>query len=423
MKLCMAFASCLLLGFMVACQVSEDVPAELVAEYPLSLDVTVQNPTKLMRNDELIALDIATLTEKAEDFNPGAFVVVWAMQELSSQASDVDGDGTVDKIFFVADFEPDEEKTVAIRYADTGAKPRDYEKRTQAELSHKYGGRFEKQKYVGGQFQNVTSVRVPAEHTDHSEFFRYEGPGWESDKIGYRYYLDWRNATDIFGKKVTDMVLQHVGLDGFDSYHEMADWGMDILKVGESLGIGSIAMWHEGKANRVAVTDSVRVQIAANGPVYSHIRTDYWGWQIADNKHGLASHLSISAGSRMTRHKLSVTDAPDNLCTGIVKHPQAQILRPAIDSQEWSYLATYGKQSLAEDNLGMAILYRTEDLVEITEDEHSHVVVLHPNNGSLVYYFLGAWQQEPDGIQTRAEFEAYLDDVITRLNQPIEIQF
>ena len=123
------------------------------------------------------------------------------------------------------------------------------------------------------------------------------------------------------------MVLQNVGLDGFDSYHEMADWGMDILKVGESLGIGSIGMWNEGKANRVAVTDSVTSEIVLNGSVESLIRTKYFGWKVGDRIYNLTSELSIFAGSRMTKHHLKIDGEAENLCTGIVKHPDAQLIQ------------------------------------------------------------------------------------------------
>ena len=71
--------------------------------------------------------------------------------------------------------------------------------KTYAEISIKEGGHWEGRKYLEGTFKNVDSVKVPAEHTDHSWYIRYEGPGWESNKIGYRLYLDWRNAIDIFG--------------------------------------------------------------------------------------------------------------------------------------------------------------------------------------------------------------------------------
>jgi hypothetical protein len=312
---------------------------------------------------------------------------------------------------------------LTVRYAKSGELPREYPKRVQAELSHKSGGKFVNRKYEGGAFQNVQYLRVPPEHTDHSFYIRYEGPGWESDKVGYRFYLDWRNASDIFGKKTPEMVLQNVGQDGFDSYHEMADWGMDILKVGESLGIGSLAVWRDGKANRVSQTDSVTCTIVANGAVRSQIQTKYFGWKIGAGSYDVVSNLSITAGSRLTKHEIEISGNPENLCTGIVKLENSALLPPPETNTGWTYLATYGKQSLANDHLGMAVLYRKNDLIEVTGDQHSHVVVLKPANGRLTYYFLGAWEQEPNGIKTAEAFEAYLQQTVAELNSPLAVNF
>ena len=74
---------------------------------------------------------------------------------------------------------------------------------------------------------------------------------------------------DIFGKIIPDMVLSQVGVDGYESYHEMSDWGMDILKVGKSLGLGSIAFWNGTKAERIEKTDSVICKILNDGILYS----------------------------------------------------------------------------------------------------------------------------------------------------------
>ena len=386
------------------------------------MTLTVENGIDLLRTDEAVVLNVEKLKAKASDFNPNAFVVFSEGIELASQANDLNGDSDPDQIVVITDFKAGEKKKVTIQYAKTGMKSREYLKRTQAELSIKVGGKFVDRKYEGGKFQNVQFLRVPPEHTDHSEFIRYEGPGWESDKVGYRFYLDWRNASDIYGKKAPDMVLQNVGLDGFDSYHEMSDWGMDILKVGESLGIGSIAMWNDGKANRVAITDSVTSEIVLNGNLESLIRTKYFGWKVGAGIFNLNSELSIFAGSRMTKHDLQIEGNPENLCTGIVKHPDAQLIQ-SEGSENWSYLANYGKQSLAEDQLGMAILFRQKDLIEITEDEYSHVVVLKPDDGKLTYYFLAAWEKELDGIITKEKFVNYLNLTIQKLNNPIKIEY
>ena len=62
--------------------------------------------------------------------------------------------------------------------------------KTYAEISIKDGGHWEGREYIDGHFKNIDSLKVPAEHTDHSWFIRYEGPGWENNQIGYRLYLD-----------------------------------------------------------------------------------------------------------------------------------------------------------------------------------------------------------------------------------------
>lgn len=394
--------------------------SEIEQTYPAAVNIMVSNPLTADRDEAVVIVSVDQIRTKAPA-NPNAFVVLAGKTELPSQAIDPNGDGEFDQIAFETNFVAREEKAITIRYAESGTMPREYPKKTQAELSHKVGGKFVNREYQGGTFQNVQYMRVPPEHTDHSWYIRYEGPGWESDKVGYRFYLDWRNAIDIFGKKTPDMVLQNVGLDGFDSYHEMSDWGMDILKVGESLGIGSLGMWQDGKANRVSVTDSVTCRIVANGPVYSQIRTKYFGWKIGDGKYDLTSDLSIKAGSRLTEHNLLISDSPANLCTGIVRLPETKLLQKSDKGSEWAYLATYGKQSLAEDNLGMAVLYKQSDLIQLTEDSLNHAIVLTPSDGKLRYYFLAAWEEEPGGIQNKAEFVQYLDDVIARLNEPLEV--
>ncbi len=196
---------------------------------------------------------------------------------------------------------------------------------------------------------------------------------------------------------------------------------MDILKVGEALGIGSLAMWHEGKAQRVAQTDSVTCAIISNGAVQSQIQTKYFGWKIGPGSYNVVSNLSITAGSRLTRHTAEISGDAENLCTGIVKLDSTTLLSSSAAGEGWAYLATFGKQSLANDNLGMAVLYRKNDLIEVTEDQFSHVVVLKPANGQLTYYFLGAWEQESNGIKTAEEFEAYLTQTVAELNSPMVI--
>jgi len=216
------------------------------------------------------------------------------------------------------------------------------------------------------------------------------------------------------------MVLPDVGLDGYDSYHEMSDWGADILKVGNSLGIGSLGFWDGEKANRVAETDSVICNIAEDGINYSEVKINYYGWKINGTSVNLQTSLSILGGSRMTKYQIAMSEELPNLCTGIVKLDGAEWLK-GNQTEGWNYMATWGKQTLFNDLLGMAVLFSQDSPAEITEDELSYVVLMSPADNRVEYYFLAAWEQEPNGITSKEEFIEYLDQQVTLLNNPVKI--
>jgi hypothetical protein len=393
---------------------------DLTREYTESFSLEVTNKIDVGRKEPCVFIDIPTIKEKHPDFNPEAFVIIADGKELASQSVSVDD--KYKEIIFLADFSPKESKKLIVRYAKEGSKKREYKKRTQGELSIKSGGKWVGNKYEGGTFKDTNYLKVPTGHTDHSEFIRFEGPGWESDKVGYRLYLDWRNGIDIFGKKVSSLALQNTGLDGFESYHEMSPWGMDILKVGNALGIGAIGIWENEKVERVSKTDGLTCEILADGALYSLLRIKYLGWETNSGKYELISSLSITAGSRLTRHDIIVNEDIDNLCTGIVKSEGVNILKSEDKETGWGYLASYGNQSIIGDKLGMAILYKNEDKAKITEDELNEVAILKAQNGKLTYYFLAAWEQEEQGIKNEEEFINYLEGVIKELNSPLSIE-
>ena len=381
-------------------------------QFPKSFSVQISNPLPTPRESVLVVVSPEKL-KKAKSFNAKAFVVLDGTQEIPSQynASDLSKG-----IVFVLDkLEANETKNIVIRFHPSAIVPRTYKKLTQAELSYKTGGEWKNREYIGGTFKNTDYLRVPKEHKDHSWFIRYEGPGWESDKVGYRFYLDQRNATDVFGKKVSEPVLQLAGQDGFDSYHHMQPWGMDVMKVGSSLGVGSIGALVNGKAIRVEKTDSVTCRIPENGAVYSSILTNYYGWQVGNKKHTVQSHISIHAGTRLTHQSLAITNNPDSLCTGIVKDKTAKVFKSEGDQQHWGYLATYGQQSLNNDGLGMVVFFNPAQANGFTEDTFSHIIRLKPTDGKLDYFFAGVWALEPNGISNEDQFLAYINAVASQL--------
>ena len=293
-----------------------------------------------------------------------------------------------------------------------------YPKRTYAELSHKIGGEFVGHKYEGGySWVKPNYITLPGSFRDHSYYIKYEGPGWESDKVAFRFYLDNRNAIDVFGKKTSGIVLPAVGVDGFDNYHNIADWGMDNLKVGKALGIGSIAVWDGEKAIRVEEKDSTTCLIPADGKIRSQVKTIYYGWNANGTKCNMTSLISIDAGSRTSHMELLVNKKIENIATGIIKSKNAEYLTG--NNGDWTYIATFGKQSLNNDMQGLIVFARTKNIKKITEDNLNHLMILEPKNGHVEYYFMPTWELDKEPVKTKEDMLRCIDEVMNRLNNKI----
>ncbi|GHT67483.1 hypothetical protein AGMMS50239_30740 [Bacteroidia bacterium] len=292
-----------------------------------------------------------------------------------------------------------------------------YPKRTYAELSHKIGGHFEGHEYKGDfSWVKPNYLRVPDNFRDHAYYIKYEGPGWESDKVAFRFYLDQRNAIDVFGKKTPGIVLPFVGVDNYETYHHPAIWGMDNMKVGSALGIGSIAVWDGKQAVRVEKTDSVVCYIPADGKVRSQVMTNYYGWDANGTKCNLKSLISIDAGSRSSHIELLSDKEIKDLATGINKDKNAEFFTNIHSNNEWSYIATFGKQSLNDDNLGLALFVRTKQIKTLTEDSNNHVVILLPEKGYVDYFIMPAWESDWEPVVTKDDFLKCIEEVMNRLN-------
>lgn len=287
--------------------------------------------------------------------------------------------------------------------------------KTYAEISQKEGGSWNGRKYSGGNFKNVQTLVLNPLHTDHSFDIRYEGPGWESNKIGYRLYLDWRNAIDIYGKKTEEIVLPNVGQDGFDSYHEMSDWGADILKVGKGLGIGAIGRVVNGEMLHFNEVEKTTASVE-NNKANSKVTVDYKGWKTNGQSTDFTSELTIFPDERYTQHTVKSSNALDGIVTGIVNLYKLPLIQRTLPNGKWGYIATYGKQTLFDDNLGMAVFYKISDTEEIYKGKDDYLIRFKPTTEKVTFYFLGAWEKEPNGIKTEKEFLKYLDQNLSKLN-------
>ncbi|MBU1310763.1 MAG: DUF4861 domain-containing protein, partial [Gammaproteobacteria bacterium] len=281
------------------------------------------------------------------------FLTTIGGMSIPNQRVDTNHDGIEDALLLLVEFAPNAVLPIDVTALQQGRLILKTPARTQAEMAVRLGGERSKDGiYSGGSYHQVSAMIQPKEHIIGDKLFKYEGFGWESDQIAYRFYLDERGLIDIFGKKTPDLVLQNVGVDGSD-YHTLADWGMDILKVGPSLGLGGIAAWQD---NRLSPPSSLKTQSVElfSGSLQSRAVLQQLGWQIGASDYDILRQFSINAGSHLTHAFVSSKKQLPKIAIGIVKHGVERLDNLSATS-EWNYIATFGKQSLANDMLGMVI--------------------------------------------------------------------
>ena len=249
------------------------------------LTVELYNPTGLDRPAEPVVVAREAFGNVGEGLVPVA-------DGVPSQADDLDGDGTWDEWAFVYTLAPWERATLAVRLVPEAEAPT-YPARTNVRIGVSTAR--------DGAFEDRPSEVRPADYRRPPEGspprYQMEGPAWENDRVGFRLYFDERNGKDVFGKRLPAPVLDSVGLPGGD-YHALADWGLDVLKVGASLGAGALAVVDEaGGLHRLGEADRAEARIVAEGPVRAVLDLDYRGAEAPDGALDYTERVTI-----WTRH-------------------------------------------------------------------------------------------------------------------------
>jgi rhamnogalacturonyl hydrolase YesR len=267
----------------------------------------------------------------------------------------------------------------------------------------------------GEVWREVPNFVVPPTHALHDPLFPIEGAGWESDRVGYRIYLDKRAINDIFGKKLPAPVLHRIGQGG-PSYHDENDWGMDVWKVGDSLGAGGVGVLRGGMATQLGDMKRMTATVAASGPVLADLRVISEGWMLDGKPKSLAADFTIAAGSRLSLNTASASPGTP-LVAGFGKFPDTVFIQSRRGA--WGYIASWGRQSEnGKDDVGVALFYPVAEIARTGDDGRSYFVVFR-NPARARYAFAAAWAREPGGLPDEASFRAWLDRTAAELGHPV----
>jgi Domain of unknown function (DUF4861) len=278
-------------------------------------------------------------------------------------------------------------------------------------------------KEITGPYRNIDSLQVPSGMTNNN-WVKFEGPVWENQFIAYRFYADTRHRFDIFGKKTPQLVLDTVGLD----YHDVKNWGTDVLKVGESLGMGSPAFFIGDSAHAFTQWQEKTVVITEKTSEYIEIVTSFKGLLSPSGPIDLRQIIEFYPDSRWTKVILLV-EAGNwegwRFCAGIGKHEKAVLSTgnskkiPKNDPRRMQWIGTNGPQSIHGHQLGMAVAASTQYAPRYHSDRLNHLLVLDANTTIVEYFLMAAWELDASKLNGRSDFKKLMAEQLKLAEQRV----
>jgi hypothetical protein len=267
--------------------------------------------------------------------------------------------------------------------------------------------------------------------------YQTDGPSWENDKVGFRHYFDGRNSKDFFGKTKSYMSPDTVGVNKkgevVDNYHVMADWGRDVLAVGNSVGLGGINVMLGDSLSRIGciVTDTVTnietsvFRIDVEGPVLSQFQIQHNNWKPLDRTYQVNETIRIWPGMYAFQNNVSVAGlkGDETLLVGLVNSNTPNPLKEIKVDDDFVILMTHDQQTYDRVWwLGLALVLpqsQYQGYGEAAKDgifSKTFYGKLSLKEGEPVtYYALGGWELSDERFKEPEYFESLVTDFARQL--------
>ncbi len=396
--------------------------------------LTFENELAIDRADEVIVLSRADLAAKV-DLKEGMLPVFKDGEDklIPSQCDDLDGDGKWDEVVIILDFAANQKMEVGLEFVLESEFP-EFETRTNLRLGIKQ---------EDGSYKEYKEYSAPSYKEGFKVIAQAESVSWENDKFAFRNYLDCRNLKDLFGKLKPEMVMDKVGSKEMGNYHELNEWGMDVLHCGSSLGAGGIALLRNDSLIRLGSTEVYDYKNIIEGPVRSIFELRYSGWNVEGDMLEAVERITIYPGKYWFESDVTVKGckADDQIVTGIVT---SRLTREpfTFETEGYTCLGTHDVQSENKDELGMAILLSESEAGKIGRTSNTNYFALGfetvPEKGfshiisetayigqkcqdstPAKHYFFAVWGMDKDQWKTEEGFRKYIEEEAEKLAAPI----
>ena len=258
---------------------------------------------------------------------------------------------------------------------------------------------------------------------DTYHMFHHHGVAVESELMAYRIYFDQKQTIDVYCKRKPQLELATSCWYPNDSLLGLG-YGDDILRVGGTVGVGTVKYWHN-KLYHIEDVGERRQWILKQTKNKATIAVSDVDWMVPNDdpetRQGvnLAAEYTIRAGHRDMRCDVRVSEPVEGLCTGVQTIPakgandQSQITNYQL--QNGVLLVSWGTDwpvndtvKYAKETVGLAVFIPKAYAGELVQDKSNNLCLL---KGTTPHFYLtvcGATKENHPVATTAEEWLIYL---------------
>ena len=244
------------------------LPLAAVAQQTFT--VSVSNPSKSVRSDEPVVINLAPYGDIRS-----ALVTVDGL-EIPCQLDDLNQDETFDELCFLVNLQANEKKQYSVTLLTEG-EPRTYPARVFAEMV--LGNSKDKSLKKNQQNNFIESITARGDAAYTYNIQHHHGVDFESELNGIRIYFDERQTIDLYGKFKKQLELKETQFYT-DQDQKAKGFGDDVLWVGQTFGLGAFRGWNGKEPTHVTPVKSRTQRIISYGPLRTIVEVIDKGWQV-----------------------------------------------------------------------------------------------------------------------------------------------
>ena len=265
---------------------------------------------------------------------------------------------------------------------------------------------------------------------------RTDDYAWENNKVAFRTYGPvaqkmvedkikggtLTSGIDAWLKRVEYPVINkwyEKYTNGTGTYHKDTGEGLDNFHVGDSRGIGGVAVKID--STYYYSKNFISWKTITTGPLRTSFTLTYADWDAKGNKIKEVKHISLDYGSFLSKFEIEVFGT-NTLSTGITLHNNDGQTESNLNAGWIDYW-----QPIDDSELGTGIVFpkntiiSSEKYLNPNKDLCNLYAVVKAVNNKVTYYTGFGWKKQGE-FTTKEAWENYLTTYATKINNPLIVK-